>query len=200
MTAPDLPVLILAPFKAEARLLAGILPDCRQSGAASWSFKGGRLATANAVGGAALLALLDRELAQASYRSIILFGAAGALAPELQIGQLFSCDTFFYANSQLELPAPPDLPDLPPAAVVTVDQPAITRDDRAQLAAKHNASLVDMESFFFAEAMQGRGLNGAVIRFVSDTAEQPFALPFPRAISRNISELRHQIIRALQQR
>ena len=81
MSSTDPQTLILAPFKAEARLLAAILPDCRQSDAASWSFKGGRLATANAAGGAPLLALLDSELTQASYRRIILFGAAGALAP-----------------------------------------------------------------------------------------------------------------------
>jgi len=194
MTAPDLSVLILAPFKAEARLLAGILPDCRQSDAASWFFKGGRLVTANAAGGDPLLALLDRELAQASYRRIILFGAAGALAPELQIGQLFCCNKLFYAGRQLELPT---LPDLPLAAIVTVDQPAITRDDRTQLATKHNASLVDMESFFFAEAMQGRGLDGAVIRFVSDTAGQQFVLPFPPAIGQNISKLRPKLAKAL---
>ncbi|PKL48955.1 MAG: hypothetical protein CVV42_08140 [Candidatus Riflebacteria bacterium HGW-Riflebacteria-2] len=194
MSPTDPQTLILAPFKAEARLLAAILPDCRQSDAASWFFKGGRLVTANAAGGDPLFALLDRELTQASYRRIILFGAAGALAPELQVGQLFCCNRFFYACRQLELPAPADLP---PAAVVTVDQPAITRDDRAQLAAKYDASLVDMESFFFAEAMQGRELNGAVIRFVSDTAEQVFVLPFPPAVSRNISQARSLILKAL---
>ncbi|NLF96498.1 MAG: hypothetical protein GX569_07150 [Candidatus Riflebacteria bacterium] len=194
MTAPDLPVLILAPFKAEARLLVAIMPDCRQSDAASWFFRGGKLVTANAAGGAPLLALLDSELTQASYRRIILFGAAGALAPEQQLGQLFCCNRLFYADRQLELPP---LPDLPTAAIITVDQPAITRDDRAQLAAKYGASLVDMESFFFAEAMQGRGLNGAVIRFVSDTAEQPFVLPFPPAIARNISNARSPLLKAI---
>ena len=194
MSPTDPQTLILAPFKAEARLLAAILPDCRQSDAASWSFKGGRLATANAAGGAPLLALLDRELAQASYRRIILFGAAGALAPELQIGQLFCCNKLFYAGRQLELPT---LPDLPPAAIVTVDLPASTRDERAQLAVKYKASLVDMESFFFAEAMQGRGLDGVVIRFISDTAEQAFVLPFPQAISKNIGKLRQQLLRII---
>ena len=196
MNITDQAALILAPFKAEARLLAGILPDCRQSDAASWVFKGGRLATANAAGGTALLALLDRELAQTSYKLTILFGAAGALAPDLQIGQLFCCNRFLNAGRQFELPP---LPGLPSTAVITVDQPAITRDDRAQLAAKYNASLVDMEGFFFAEAMQGRGLAGAVIRFVSDTAEQAFVLPFPVAISQNIGKFRHQLVNSLLQ-
>lgn len=196
MTAPDMPALILAPFKAEARLLAAILPDCRQSDAVSWNFKGGRLVTANAAGATALLALLDRELKQTGYRHIILFGAAGALAPELQVGQLLCCNRLFYAGCQLELPT---LPDLQLAAIVTVDQPAITRDDRTQLATKHNASLVDMESFFFAEAMQGRGLNGAIIRFVSDTAEQAFVLPFPEVIRDNIQSYRLQILKSIKE-
>ncbi|HAE40351.1 MAG TPA: hypothetical protein DCG57_17210 [Candidatus Riflebacteria bacterium] len=206
MSQPERKALILAPFKAEARLLAGVLPDCRQADATSWTFADGRLATANAAGCAALIALLEHELAQASYLRVVLFGAAGALAPELQIGQLFCCNTFVYADRKLNLPNTTGLPtmtdlpakvDLPTAAIVTVDQPALTKRDREQLATKHNASLVDMESFFFAEALQGRGLPGAVIRFVSDTAEQAFALPFPPAVKANIGKLRNQILRAI---
>ncbi|PKL43400.1 MAG: hypothetical protein CVV41_10095 [Candidatus Riflebacteria bacterium HGW-Riflebacteria-1] len=194
MNPSERKTLILSPFKAEARLLAGILPDCRQTDATSWTFAGGRLATANAAGCAPLIALLERELARAGYLRVILFGAAGALTPDLQIGQLFCCNTLIYGDRKLDLP---NTTDLPTAAIVTVDQPATTKESREQLATKHNASLVDMESFFFAEALQGRGLSGAVIRFVSDTAEQAFVLPFPPAVKANIGKLRNQILRAI---
>lgn len=186
--------LILAPFKAEAVLLAGILPDCQHVDAATWTFAGGQLATANAAGASALIALLDRELAETASNRIILFGAAGALAPELEIGQVLCCHTALYDDRRLELPVSTDIQA---TTIITVDEPITRAEERFRLAERYCASLVDMESFFFAEAIQGRGLSGAVIRFVSDTAEQAFVLPFPPSVKANIGKLRNQILRVI---
>lgn len=194
MNPSERKTLVLAPFKAEARLLAGILPDCRQADAATWAFAGGRLATANAAGGAALIALLDRELAEITCNRIILFGAAGSLTPELEIGQVLCCHTALYDDRRLELPVSTDIQA---TTIITVDEPVTRAEERFRIAERYSASLVDMESFFFAEAMHGRGLSGAVIRFVSDTAEQAFVLPFPPAVKENIGRLRNQILRVI---
>lgn len=196
MTAIEQPILILTAFKPEARLLAAILPDCRQSDASNWTFKGGKLTTANAAGGDALLALLDFELSQADYLRIILFGAAGALVPELKIGQVYACDSLFYAGRKMALPFSKEFPT---ASVVTVDQPVTTKEDRIRLAENYHAQLVDMESFFFAEALHDRGLSGAVIRFVSDTAEQAFRLPFPETVKSGITDVRGKLYAIISQ-
>ena len=194
MNPSERKTLVLAPFKAEARLLAGILPDCRQADTATWTFAGGRLATANAAGGAALIALLDRELAEITCNRIILFGAAGALTPELEIGQVLCCHTALYDDRRLELPVSTDIQA---TTIITVAEPVTRTEERFRLFERYSASLVDMESFFFAESLQGRGLSGAVIRFVSDTAEQAFVLPFPAAVKANIDKLRNQILRVI---
>jgi len=184
-------LLILAPFKAEARIIAAILPDCRQSATSGWDFSGGRLATGNASGRDALFLLLNKELSGINYDRIVLFGAAGALAPGLEIGQLFNCNRFIHADLKLDLPVSTALPT---ATVVTVDQPVVANEARCQLNTSFNASIVDMESYFFAAAMHEKSQNCAVIRFVSDTASTPFALPFPASIIQNIARHRAQII------
>ena len=187
-------LLILAPFKAEAKLIAGILPDCRQNGSCGWNFAGGRLAAANASGGGALLTLLDREFASQNYNCVVLFGAAGALTPEIELGQLFNCSRFIHAEQTLDLTVSAALPA---ATVITVDQPVFSSEARSRLNTSFNASLVDMESFFFAKCMHEKSQSCAVIRFVSDTASTPFALPFPASIAQNIGKLRAKIIEVL---
>jgi len=187
-------LLILTAFKAEARLLAAILPDCHQSGSGRWEFAGGKLASGNAAGREALLGLLNKELAELNYDRIVLFGAAGALAEELELGQLFICNKFIHADMKLDLSI---TAALPAATIVTVDQPVFSKEARMQLCNASTASLVDMESFFFAMAMHEQSRSCAVIRFVSDTASTPFALPFAGSIAQNIARHRARIVAAL---
>lgn len=194
MSRADCQVLVLVPFKAEAKLLAAILPDCRQSDSHSWNFADGRLACANSAGGEALLKMLSQELAKASYNRIILFGAAGALAPDLEIGQVFYCNRLLNGDRSIEMPV---LPDLPAAVTLTVNEPVTSADEHKQHFAQYGATLVDMESFYFAEALADRDLAGAIIRFVSDTERQPFVLPFPDSIKKGITGCRRQIINSL---
>lgn len=191
MSRADRRTLVLAPFKAEAKLLAGILPDCRYSDGSSWDFSGGRLVCANAAGCEALLKLLNQALAEAGYSRTVLFGAAGALAPNLETGQVFHCIHLLNSSHSIEMPVSPDLL---PATLLTVDKPVTRADERKQLFAQYGATLVDMESFYFAEALAEKGISGAIIRFVSDTERQPFALPFLDSVKKGVTKCRRQII------
>lgn len=171
--------LFLSPFKAEARLLAAILPDCHAKGNQHWQFNGGEIFTWNGAGPEKMFAALNSFADLAKFSRLVLFGAAGALNPILKIGQLFSASSARFEQQEIEATA---LTGFGPAKIVSVKEPVMAAEKRLLLFSQSGAAIVDMESFFFIEKFQNTDCEAYVIRFISDTASTPFKLPFSEEI------------------
>jgi hopanoid-associated phosphorylase len=122
-------------------------------------------------------------------QGIISIGIAGALAPELKIGDCLvatrvqgntaelPCDARWQAQL-LRL-----LPNAKAGTLIGVRAPATNVQGKAALRAASNADAVDMESDLAAEAAARRGLPFAALRVISDTAAD--ALPPATAAALN---------------
>ncbi|NCB39463.1 MAG: hypothetical protein EOM80_11905 [Erysipelotrichia bacterium] len=188
---PDNQTLILCPFKAEAKLLAAIIQGCRSVGTNTWQFACGSILTWNSAGKAPMLKFLSTLTGLSDYKKIILFGAAGALDPALDVGQIFVCTPVQYKQQKLRINA---MSGLPVAAQITVDEPILSKEKRESLFFETGAAIVDMESFFFIQALLPQNNNIAAIRFVSDTAQIPFAVPFSADIKQRFESSRKSLL------
>lgn len=171
--------------------MSAILPGCRATSATHWHFNNGQVITWNGSGQTALsqaLACID-NLDQ--FARLVLFGAAGGLDPELTVGQLFACESVQYQQHTVKTG---HLEGFADARQITVDEPVITREAREDLFQKTSASIADMESYFFADQMLSRSVKIAIIRFISDTATQPFKLPFPEQVKLELQKYRQKIL------
>lgn len=184
----DKKILFLCPFKAEAKLLTSILPDCRAIDNTHWHYKYGQVITWNGSGQAPLMQAVASINDPGQFSRLVLFGAAGALDPEYTIGQVFTCESVHYQQCTIQLDPPPDFVS---TKQITVDQPALTGEARDSLFQNTGSRIVDMEGYFFAQQMQSLQLKFAIIRFISDTATQPFALPFSKLIKLELIKYRN---------
>lgn len=178
-------ILYLCPFQAEARLLASILPDCRATALGRRVFNNGEILTWNAAGPQALANALQQHGKLHEFSRIILFGAGGALSPDLRIGDLFAASSVSDGGKKLRLNVPAGFAG---CELFSARQPILSAADRQNAFLRHATEMVDMEGFWFAEKFSDSAQPTAIIRFVSDTATEPFKLPFSEAIVRNLQK------------
>ena len=177
-------ILFLCPFKAEAKVLAALLPECRQADARHWKCKGGQIYTWNGAGEQPLLAALADQQMPAGFNRFILFGSAGALAPEIETGRFFAAGEVTDGETSLVGRVPTGFE---PAKILTVKRAIFEPGRRLKAWQKTGAELVDMEAFYFIRHFATTGQAAAVIRFVSDTADEPFSMPFSQGLLEKIA-------------
>ena len=120
----------------------------------------------------AAAALLARE----PLELLVVAGFAGALAPDLAIGDLvlatnFSTPAILQRTLEMETAARP-------GALVTVEHPVETIAAKRTLAASSGAIAVDMETAPLAAACTRADVPLLAIRVISDRADEPLPVPF----------------------
>ncbi|MDD3146774.1 MAG: hypothetical protein PHD82_05685 [Candidatus Riflebacteria bacterium] len=185
------PVLFLCPFKAEATLLLSILPECKAKNSQHWQFKGGEIITWNGSGPEKMSAAMNSFIGLHNFSRLVLFGSAGALDPDLKPGQIFSASSVKLADRQIKLPC---LQGFAAATALTNTRPVFAADERLELFSRSGCQLVDMESFFFVEKFHRSEQQVSVLRFISDTAELTFKLPFAKEIQQQVLHSRKMLL------
>jgi adenosylhomocysteine nucleosidase len=118
-------------------------------------------------------AMIDAELKTSRPGLVLTCGYAGALNPELALGQIvFDADAAFPDASGLE--------KLGGRAVrfVHSEKIVVTAVDKARLRAETGADAVEMESAIIRAACRDQGIPSATVRVISDTASQDMPLDF----------------------
>jgi adenosylhomocysteine nucleosidase len=163
-------VLVLTAVEVEAHRLAHHLSLTRVAGASWPHFRSGAIELV-CVGLRARL-LAARTAGDTGPSTLVVSaGACGALDPQLQRGDLIVPETVV-ALSGSRYPTDP-VPGLGQrGTLLTVDEVAQTTADKARLWMATGAQAVDMESVPIIEWARARRLSVAVIRAVSDTADQ----------------------------
>jgi len=129
------------------------------------------------VGGKACQQSIEAFLKRDSIDYLVSAGLAGALDPELKLG-----DLLIAANvSSRELLESPHLrlDGMPIYFAPIVTAPAIveSKTDREKLAKESGAAAVDMETEFIAKACALRNVPMMSLRAISDTVAEPFPAP-----------------------
>ena len=171
--------LYLIPFNAEAKVLTSILPNCKKSPNSlfqnRWEYKNGEIISWNEVGINPIYEVIKKIGNFEKYSSVILFGSAGSLAPDLKLGEVYSCTTIKdLNNNSWEMPA---LKGIQQNSLLTTNELVFDNNKRFEYFQKFNCNLVDMEASIFAKLSNEGFFKGAetyVIRFLSDNYE---ALP-----------------------
>ena len=175
--------LYLIPFNAEAKVLTAILPNCRKAPnnlfKNRWEYKGGEVISWNEVGTKAIYEVIQKIGVFEKYSSVTLFGSAGSLAPDLQLGEIFCCTTIkdLDDNSwQMQ-----SLEGFKPNSLLTTPELIFDNNKRMEYFKKYDTKLVDMEASIFADLSNKGFFKKAetyIIRFVSDNYEvlPPFDL------------------------
>jgi hypothetical protein len=163
-------------------------------GAPCWAWFGGPawltvLQVETGVGAANVERVLDWLLGEpkldgAVYRpKLVLFaGYAGALSPELKVGDLVLADAIVNETGHrwpTTWPGPLGVgswnPPLHRGSILTADRLIATVEDKSWLHEKHGAIAVDMESAAFASRCAKHGVPFGVLRAVSDDARTPLS-------------------------
>lgn len=116
--------------------------------------------------------------------AILSIGIAGALSPELEVGDAVIAERVVTANEAFETDAKwtarlaAALPDAHIGAILGRGAVADSADVKAALFESSRADAVDMESHLAARAARERGLPFAALRVISDRADQSL----PRAV------------------
>lgn len=168
--------LYLVPFNAEAKVLTSILPNCKKvSNSISqnrWEYKGGEIICWNKMGIKDFEDLIMRIENFDNYSSVILFGSAGSLVPDLKLGKLYSCTTIKDTeNNHWEMPI---FNGIEPNSLLTTNELIFDNKLRMEYHQRYNCNLVDMEASIFAK-LSNEGFfkktKTFIIRFVSDNYE-----------------------------
>jgi adenosylhomocysteine nucleosidase len=118
---------------------------------------------------------IDREM-EGSISGVISIGIAGALSPNLRVGDCVIAREIVVGTKRFKTDATwadglaGRLPEAKSGSIASVLKPAADRDAKAALQAKTNADAVDMESGIAAEVAALRGLPFAALRVISDDA------------------------------
>ncbi len=168
--------LYLIPFNAEAKVLTAILPNCKKVSNSSfnnrWEYKGGEIISWNKMGTEAIKEVIMQIGDYEKYSSIILFGSAGSLSPNLNLGDIYCCTTIKDTTNQCwEMPS---LDGIKPNSMLTTKELIFDNNLRMKYHQEFNCNLVDMEASIFAElSLQGyfKQAKTYIIRFVSDNYE-----------------------------
>ncbi len=119
------------------------------------------------------------ELVAAGARNLLSFGLAGALDPSLVAGTVLLAETVVDESGLAHPTCGPWRERLVSCAasrpvaggsLLSVGQPLLSPEAKAQARARSGACAVDMESFAIGSVAAQRGLNFAVARVVIDTA------------------------------
>ena len=114
---------------------------------------------------------------QHPFKYLITTGFAGALDPELRVGDLLLAENF----TSPELLNSPHLNfgdgQLFVGKLATVPQVIDSKSERDRWAAESGAAAVDMETEFIAAACAARGIPTLSLRVISDTPAEPFPAP-----------------------
>lgn len=134
------------------------------------------------------------ELARSGVAALAMFGVAGALAPALPSGsvlcpsavlddrgQRYGCDTAWRSRLAIRLGSLVELRDVP---LLTVREPLLTPQAKAEARQRSGAGAVDMESAAVAVMAQREGLPFLVVRAVADAAGDSIPAPMARAVDR----------------
>ena len=126
-------------------------------------------------GGEALRQVLDREITASSPSAVIvLAGVAGGLSSQVASGAAYAVSRV--VNRSGEVVGEHELAQGTPGRVLCgVDAPVTTPEAKQALHQSSGADLVDMEAHHFVEHCRRKGLPWAIVRGVSDGAED--ALP-----------------------
>jgi adenosylhomocysteine nucleosidase len=161
------------------RLLA---KPARSVGAGDESIRGqihGRSAAVfhTGVGEKSCRARIEKFLGQQQFQYLISAGFAGALDPELRVGDLLLSENF--SSPELLDSAHLDFPGGAPFVGKLATVPAVidTNSERQRWAAESGAVAVDMETEIIAAACAARGIPMLSLRVISDTPAEPFPAP-----------------------
>lgn len=186
---PAQPVLLIV--AADRREFAGFEPSRWALRPAvigvRWSARGvlgetAVLLAANGPGGLNALAALESACRVATIRAVVSTGFAGALAPQLRVGDVFLAKTVLEFSTGVEYSV-----KLPECAKAAVRGRLLTLDSVAQDAAtkaglrQSGADAVDMEAAALARAAQARRLPFYCVRAISDDARTSFEVDFNAA-------------------
>jgi len=164
---------IVAALTAEARTLGPVL-----RGAAVGTLPDGNLLAISGMGPEAA-ARAAHALVAAGARNLLSFGLAGALDPRLTAGMVLLAETVVDGFGKAYPTCGPWRERLAllaasrgvvGGALLSVAQPLLSVDAKAQARARTGACAVDMESFAIGRVAAAQGANFAVARVVVDTA------------------------------
>jgi adenosylhomocysteine nucleosidase len=129
------------------------------------------------VGEKSCRARIEKFLGQQQFRYLISAGFAGALDPELRVGDLLLSENF--SSPELLDSAHFDFPGGAPFVGKLATVPAVidTNSARQRWAAESGAVAVDMETEIIAAACATRGIPILSLRVISDTPAEPFPAP-----------------------
>jgi nucleoside phosphorylase len=129
------------------------------------------------VGEKSCRARIEKFLRPQQFKYLISTGFAGALDPELRVGDLFLSENFsspeLLGSSHLEIADG----RLFVGKLATVPAVMDSKSERDRLAAESGAAAVDMETEFIAAACAARGIPLLSLRVISDTPSEPFPAP-----------------------
>lgn len=165
--------LYLVPFNAEAKVLTAILPNCRKAPNSifpnRWEYKGGEVVSWNEMGTKAINEVILKIKDFDKFSSVILFGSAGSLSPDLKLGNVYSCTTIKDTNGKCW--QIPELEGLNTNSLLTANELIFDNNKRLECFQKYNCNLVDMEASAFAKLSSENFFKQAktyIIRFISD--------------------------------
>ena len=120
---------------------------------------------------------IENLLRRQQFKYLISAGFAGALDPELRVGNLFLSENF--SSPELLGSTHLDFPEdrLFVGKLATVPEVVASKSERERWAAKSGAAAVDMETEFIAAACAARRIPMLSLRVMSDTPAEPFPAP-----------------------
>jgi adenosylhomocysteine nucleosidase len=129
------------------------------------------------VGEKSCRARIEKFLRPQQFQYLISAGFAGALAPELRVGDLFLSENF--SSPELLGPSRLAIADsrLFVGKLATVPAVIDSKSERERWAAESGAAAVDMETAFIATTCAVRGIPMLSLRVISDTPAEPFPAP-----------------------
>jgi adenosylhomocysteine nucleosidase len=122
-------------------------------------------------------ARIEKFLRPQQFKYLISTGFAGALDPELRVGDLFFSENF--SSPELMSSSRLDIADdrLFMGKLSTVPAVVDSKSERDRLAAESGGEAVDMETEFIAAACAAQRIPMLSLRVISDTPAEPFPAP-----------------------
>jgi adenosylhomocysteine nucleosidase len=129
------------------------------------------------VGEKSCRARIEKFLRPQQLKYLICTGFAGALDPELRVGDLFLSENC--SSPELLGSSRLDMADDRLFVGKLATAPAVidSKSERVRLAAENGAAAVDMETEFVAAACAAHGIPMLSLRVISDTPAEPFPVP-----------------------
>jgi nucleoside phosphorylase len=128
------------------------------------------------IGAEATRRAIEAALARCTPGGLLHVGVAGALAPDLDTGDVVVCERLLVDAGD---PAPLELPGAPwlrglgrTGAAVTVERVVTTAEAKRALFERSGAHVVEMESYWAVAAARARGLPVGCVRVVCDRHDE----------------------------